>query len=255
MIAIDKTLVKRQFNCSLNTYNDTAVVQKQIAYKLITELSTIGIPDQSRLFEIGCGTGFLTKEVIKAFELDSIMVNDITTTAKLKIQELSKCHSKPIHFMEGDAEEIEFPESLNVILTSSTIQWFKNKKGFFNKVHQSLQSNGLFAFSTFGCDNFREIRSLTGVGLEYQCLNELTEMLSDQFNILMCDEWVDTKLFDSPLNVLRHIKQTGVNAIQQTYFGKKELKDFTEGYYKHFSNSENQLTLSYNPIIIIAQKK
>lgn len=158
-------------------------------------------------------------------------------------------------FIEKEMDEVDFPQSLNVILSSSTIQWFKNKKRFFDKVHQNLKSNGLFAFSTFGCDNFREIRSLIGVGLEYHSLNELSEMLSDQFNILMCDEWVETKLFDSPLHVLRHIKQTGVNAIQQTYFGKKELKDFTEGYYKHFSTSENQFSLSYNPIIIIAQKK
>lgn len=252
---IDKTLVKRQFDCDLNTYNDTAVVQKQIAKKLIQELALFGIPAQSHLFEVGCGTGFLTQEIMAAFEFDELIVNDISTTAKLKIQELSKYHSKPIHFMEGDAEEIDFPKNLNALISSSTIQWFNNKKAFFNKVHQSLKANGVFAFSTFGCDNFKEIKSLTGVGLNYHCLDELTEILSDQFNIIKCNEWVDTKIFDSPLDVLRHIKQTGVNGIQKTYFGKKELKKFTVGYNEYFSNKLKQVTLSYNPIIIIAQKK
>lgn len=255
MIAIDKTLVKKQFNCGLNTYNETAVVQKQIAEKLIFELTSIGMPTQSRLFEVGCGTGFLTKNVIEAFEFDEFIVNDISTTAKYKIQELDKYNNKHIKFIEGDAEEIDFPQNLNAIISSSTIQWFKNKKEFFNKVHENLKPNGIFAFSTFGCDNFKEIKSLTGVGLEYECLEELTGMLQEQFNILMCMEWIETKTFDSPLSVLRHIKQTGVNAIQHSYFGKKELNEFTEGYYKHFSNNRNDVRLSYNPIIIIAQKK
>ncbi len=255
MIDIDKTLVKKQFNCGLNTYNDTAVVQKQIAQKLIQELALFGIPAQSHLFEVGCGTGFLTQEIMEVFDFDELIVNDISPTAKLKIQELSKYHKKDIHFKEGDAEEIDFPQNLNAVISSSTIQWFKNKKRFFNKVHQNLETNGVFAFSTFGCDNFREIKSLTGVGLDYQRLDELIEILSNKFNILKCDEWLVTKTFDSPLDVLRHIKQTGVNGIQKTHFGKKELRKFTEGYNEHFSNELKQVSLSYNPIIIIAQKK
>ncbi len=255
MITIDKTLVKKQFNYGLNTYNDAAIVQKRIAQKLVLELSNIGIPAHSHLFEVGCGTGFLTKKVIEAFEFDDFIVNDISTTAKLKIQEINKYQSKAINFLEGDAEEIDFPKNINAIISSSTIQWFKNKKSFFNKVHQSLNPNGIFAFTTFGCDNFKEIKRITGVGLEYQCLNDLIGMLSNQFDILMCNEWIEIKTFDSPFNVLRHIKQTGVNAIQQSYFGKKELKNFTEGYYKHFSINMNKVSLSYNPIIIIAQKK
>lgn len=255
MVTIDKTLVKKQFSYGLNTYNNSAVVQKQMAQKLIRELISFDIPTQLRLFEVGCGTGFLTQEIIKVFNFQELIVNDISTTAKLKIHELSKYHRKPVHFIEGDAEKIEFPLKLNAVISGATIQWFKNKKGFFDKVYQSLEVNGLFAFSTFGCDNFREIKTITGVGLEYHCLEELIKMLSDKFNILKCNEWLVSKTFNSPLDVLRHIKQTGVNGIQKTYFGKKQLRDFTEEYWKHFSNETKKVSLSYNPILIIAQKK
>jgi len=80
-------------------------------------------------------------------------------------------------------------------------------------------------------------------------------MLSGQFNILMSEEWVEAKEFDSPINVLRHIKQTGVNAIQQNYFGKQQLNDLIKGYHKQFSTITGGVSLTYNPIIIIAQKK
>ncbi len=255
MIDIDKSLVKKQFNCGLNTYSKEAVIQKQIAQRLITALKSKGLYNHSRLFEVGCGTGFLTQKIIESFNLDEYMVNDISSTAKLKIRELNTNYSRSIEFLEGDAEEIDFPQNLNAVISSSTIQWFNDKQVFFEKVYQSLQTDGILAFSTFGCDNFKEIRNLTGVGLEYQCLYEITEMLSEKFNIIMSEEWIKTKEFDAPIDVLRHIKQTGVNGIQKTYFGKQQLNDFINGYHKQFSTHTGSVSLTYNPIIIIAQKK
>lgn len=255
MTMIDKTLIKKQFDCGLNTYSREAMVQKRIANELILELSSLSVPRNIRLFEIGCGTGFLTQKIIENIEFDELIVNDITNTSMSKIQELTDKYNVPVRFIKGDAEEIDYPTQLDAVLSSSTIQWFKNKQHFFDKVYNCLKPDGIFAFSTFGCDNFKEIKSLTGVGLEYQNLQEITEMLSHNFRIVSGSEWIEKKEFDTPLSVLRHIKQTGVNAIRQTHFGKQQLLSFTENYKQRFSTSRNKVSLTYNPIIIIAQKK
>jgi len=255
MTIIDKTLIKKQFDYGLNTYSREAIVQKRIANELILELSSFFVPSNIRLFEIGCGTGFLTQKIIENIELDELIVNDITNTSMNKIQELIDKYDVSHKFIKGDAEEIDYPTQIDVVLSSSTIQWFKNKQLFFDKVFSSLNPDGIFAFSTFGCDNYKEIKSLTGVGLEYQSMEEITEMLSHNFKIISSSEWIEKKEFDTPLSVLRHIKQTGVNAIQKTYFGKQKLLSFTENYKHRFSISRNKVSLTYNPIIIIAQKK
>ncbi len=46
------------------------------------------------------------------------------------------------------------------------------------------------------------------------------------------------------------MKQTGVNGIRKSYFGKKQLNDFTEAYQQQFSNDSGSVILTYNPIII-----
>ncbi len=255
MTTIDKVLVKKQFDCGLNTYSQEALVQKYIAKQLMFELCSLNLPSHSRLFEIGCGTGFLTQNVIEHLKVDELIVNDIASTSKRKIQELEMRYGNHIKFIEGDAEEIDFPQQLDAAISGSTIQWFKNKQHFFDKVYKSLKPNGVLAFSSFGCDNYKEIKLLTGVGLDYLCLNELTEMLSDKFKILSSSEWLEEKEFDTPINVLRHMKQIGVNGIRQSYFGKKQLNDFTEAYQQQFSNDSGSVKLTYNPIMIIAQKK
>ena len=61
--------------------------------------------------------------------------------------------------------------------------------------------------------------------------------------------------FEHPVKVLRHMKYTGVNGTRQKYFGKEEMFEFTEKYAEQFSTDHQTVTLTYHPIIIIAQKK
>lgn len=255
MISIDKSLVKKQFNSGLKSYAHQASVQKLIAQRLIQELCLLTQQPQSRIFEIGSGTGFLTQNIIEKLSFDELIVNDIAATSQVKINELEVKFGKEIPFIEGDAEEITFPEQLDTLISGSTIQWFKDISAFFTKVNKSLKPDGLFAFSTFGCQNFKEIKTLTGVGLDYLCLSDLCNLLSKEFNILLSTEWIEEKEFESPLEVLRHMKQTGVNGVQKNTFGRKQLSEFSLSYKALFANYNQGVTLTYNPIIIIAQKK
>lgn len=255
MTVIDKSLVKRQFNNGLKSYANEAGVQKQIAKKLIEKLCLLTDRPLSRLFEVGCGTGFLTQNIIEKLKFDHLMVNDISITSKQKIRELETVYDKTIDFIEGDAEKIIIPQQLDALISGSTIQWFKNTPAFFEKINNSLNSGGFLAISTFGCHNFKEIKSITGIGLDYMSLHELTDLLSKEFNILLSEQWTQEKYFSTPIDVLHHMKQTGVNGISKKPFGKKQLHDFTRSYKALYAKENQNVPLTYNPIIIIAQKK
>lgn len=255
MIAIDKSLVKKQFNSGLKSYTREAGIQKQMAKKLIKKLCLLNKQPLSRIFEVGSGTGFLTQNIIEELEFEHLIVNDIATTSKQKIRELESSYGINIPFLEGDAEEIVIPHQLDAVISGSTIQWFKDIAGFINKVYHGLNPDGILAFSTFGCHNFEEIKSITGIGLDYLNMSDLYHILSGKFNILFSEEWVEKKIFDSPIDVLRHMKMTGVNGISKKPFGKKQLNNFTQSYKALYSDYLQRVTLTYNPIIIIVQKK
>ena len=57
---IDKSLVKKRFSKSLKTYDDNAIVQKQMAEKLVDFLPK---KEFNSVLEIGCATGLLTKQL------------------------------------------------------------------------------------------------------------------------------------------------------------------------------------------------
>lgn len=255
MTTINKTFVRQQFNSGLNTYSEQASVQKSIAQKLATELIKQDPLASDKLFEIGCGTGFLTKEILNKVMPKQLITNDISETSRHKIATLSEQYKLEIPFLQGDAEEIEFPLNIDALISGSTIQWFKHKQLFFDKAAASLKSGGFLAISTFGRQNFKEIKALTKVGLDYHNLQELSEMLAGKYSISTAHEWTETLSFDKPVDVLRHIKQTGVNGIKPCFWTKAKLKDFSTKYYECFSDAANKVSLTYNPILIIARKK
>jgi malonyl-CoA O-methyltransferase len=254
-IVIDKLLVKKQFDNGLRTYDSYAQTQRNVTSKLVQMVIDIGFEHFSKVFEVGCGSGLLTRKLIENLRIEELIVNDITNISQEHINNISRHCNKKIDFLCGDAEEILFPQSNNAVFSSSTIQWFNCLTQFFDKVNTSLNPKGLFVFSTFGLDNFNEIKSLTGVGLEYHKMEILQAMLSKNFDVLAKKEWIEIMEFEHPVNVLRHMKQTGVNSIRQKYFGKDELSEFTQKYAKQFITTRQTVTLTYNPIIIIAQKK
>lgn len=252
--SIDKELIKKKFDFGLNTYVDNACVQYGVSKTILHELVALGRNNFRQVFEIGCGTGFLTQQALDNLHIEKFIVNDIACNSEKFIRILSEEYGKEIDFVCGDAENISFPENNDAIISASTIQWFTDFDSFIDKSYSSLSKGGILAFSTFGEDNFMELKKLTGVGLEYKSIDKLQDSLSSKFNILFAKVWKEYMEFEHPIEVLRHIKLTGVNAIRKSSFRKKDLKSFSENYVNDFA-AEKGVRLTYNPIVIIAIKK
>jgi SAM-dependent methyltransferase len=109
-----------------------------------------------------------------------------------------------------DAETLDFPQGTDLITSCSTLQWFADTERFFTRCHRFLSDGGILAFSTFGKRNMQEIHTLTGHGLEYFSLEELKALLSSRFEVLYAEEEIVSLPFGTPLEVLQHLRQTGV---------------------------------------------
>jgi malonyl-ACP O-methyltransferase BioC len=252
----DKQIVKERFNRNFVSYNRQAVVQQQIAEKLAAMLSKFSKADLNRVLEIGCGTGFLTKNIISDYSVGEYFLNDIADSAFKEIASYAKHENfYNYKFIHGDAETAVFPENINTIISTSTFQWFNNMEAFISKINYVLNDTGIIAFSTFGKDNFKEIKAVSNVGLEYKTLNVLKTIIEPYFDILHAEEWTQKEQFNSPKDVLKHMKLTGVNGLKNGFFGKEKLMEFTKKYQKQFSNNNETVNLTYHPIIIIAKKK
>lgn len=249
---INKPLITRRFSRAIESYNREAVVQKQIAHRMSDMLNRYLPRPCNKVLEIGSGTGFLTRRLVDTFHPQELVLNDICG-------EMSACFTDLLGsgratFLSGDAERLAFPKERDLIVSCSALQWFVSPELFFERCNALLNRQGYFAFSTFGKDNLKEITSVTGAGLTYRTLEELQQALNVRYEIVTSGEERICLTFDTPLQVLYHLKHTGVTAVRQQAWTKGDLQAFCEKYIRLFGKGDS-VTLTYHPIYIIARKK
>ena len=110
------------------------------------------------------------------------------------------------------------------------------------------------AFSLYGPDNLREIRELTGITLLCPALPELEAMLrASRLTLLHSSEERTQLHFASPQEVLRHLRQTGVNALSRSPWSRARLEQFCADYCRRFSAGSG-VALTYHPMYCVAGK-
>lgn len=266
---MNKQLIAERFSKAIATYPHEANVQRRIADKMI-HLLTKYIPSPCpKVIEFGCGTGIYSRMLLRALCPEELLLNDLCPEMKVCCEDILK--EKEVSFLPGDAESVHFPDESALITSCSALQWFESPENFFRRCNALLEKQGYFAFSTFGKENMKEIRELTGNGLSYRSREELEDALSLHFDILHSEEELIPLSFEDPMKVLYHLKQTGVNGLstsvtQSSTFTKQEnnvpgqirsrrdLLQFCERYTQEFTQGTT-VSLTYHPIYIIAKKK
>lgn len=278
-ITVDKEIIASRFCSAIKSYGREAVVQKRIAQNLFDMLyGALGDRERMSIAEVGCGTGFLSNLIYENFILKTnrcshLMLNDLCPSMKTFFDGWQKTT-----FVCGDAEMIFNSESsraynakrFDVIAATSVIQWFEDQIGFLKSCRNHLKEGGLIALSSFGRNNFKEIRSLTGMGLEYLSLEEYKEALRPCFEISEAGEEEIRQEFSSPTDILKHLKATGVNGLRPTggtaddiraiqagkefRWTKQRLSEFSREYIRLFGNGYS-VVLTYHPVYLILRKK
>lgn len=248
---MDKRLIAGRFGKAIASYDNEAMIQRQIADKMVELLGRYLNPSCGNVIEVGCGTGLFSRSFLCQFQPGKLLLNDICPEMKTAFDGLLSEH---IDFSAGDAECLEFPGKQDLIVSCSAIQWFVSPGRFFKRCHQQLAEEGYLAFSTFGKKNMEEVSAVTGHSLSYLSKEELEKKLETDYHLVWSEEEQITLRFNSPLDVLRHLKLTGVTAVQSRSWTKGDLFSFCNQYNEKF-NSEGKVCLTYHPIYIIVKKK
>ena len=222
--SMNTTLIKKRFSRSLQTYDRTAIVQQEMAKVLIKLLPTER--DYNSILEIGCGTGFLTRELNSSINYQHYTANDIVEDCKEYVQTIDT----NITFLKGDIHSLRLEHRYDLIISNAVFQWF-NTTDILVNLKKQLNTNGVIAFSSFGEKNFQELKEIFNIGLKYT--THTTPIFENTIELE----------FSTLHELLKHIQATGVNAITDYQLTKGKLKQLEEKYLETYG----KIKLTYNP--------
>ena len=226
---IDKSLVQTRFSSASKTYDKEAEVQRLIGAQLWDLLRREGPALSGEILEVGPGTGVFT-----SFYLDSLGDVKWLYLMDLTPQQVRIPAGINMQYLQGDAEmDIRHVPSgsLDAIVSNCAIQWFSDAPSFAAQAMRTLKKGGVFAFSTFLPDNLAEFNTAAGIaGLPTPPISQWSAVADATATSWTRKGFRHTLEFSSPVEVLRHLRRTGVNALRQAVWPPSRLARFCAAY-------------------------
>lgn len=239
-VLTDKSLVASRFGASASSYNSEAKAQRHIARHLSHDIvERLRGRHPGRVIEVGAGTGMLTN-----------LLSDYIGEGELELWDLAAMSD----FLPGrqricDAETAirhVAAGSLGMVVSASAVQWFNSPRAFIGECFRSLSPGGLLAFSTFGPENFCQLRDYLPSTPHYLSAQSWSDLLERQgwTDIRIYGEKIDVG-FESPRKLVEHLRLTGVNALSPAEKGITSLRRIM---------ADGIHSLTYVPLYILACK-
>ncbi|MDC0657347.1 malonyl-ACP O-methyltransferase BioC [Leisingera sp. SS27] len=253
---LDQSRVQQSFRRGLESYHCAASVQAETAGRLARMLQEEGAPRHfGSVLEFGCGTGHLTRQLLQRFGADCLMLNDLVPEAAQLLQTLEKEIQAHTRFRSGPIESLPLPQDLDLIASASTVQWISDLPGLMARLALHLKPGGWLALSGFGRGQFRELAALGSAAAApcYLDADEWLPVLPEGLEILQIEQCPVVLEFDSALQLLKHLRQTGVNGNAQRGWSRRQLRSFEDAYRAQFGQ-RGKLPLTYDPVLLVARR-
>lgn len=159
----DKRAVRRAFGRSAHTYDDAAVLQREVCTRLLEHLDPIRL-DPSRVLDLGCGTGEGLARLAQRFPASHRVGLDLSHPMLQRAAARTPgwrrwFGSRAPALLCADAERLPLANrSVDLVFSNLMLQWCEPSRAF-GEAARVLRDDGLILFSTFGPDTLRELRA------------------------------------------------------------------------------------------------
>jgi malonyl-CoA O-methyltransferase len=176
---IQRQEVRTSFDRASATYEAAAVLQARVSDEILARLEPFNFKP-AVVVDLGAGTGRMTGELKKRYRRSLVVAVDL---APGMLHEARRHQQFLRRFERVCADAMRLPladASVDVIVSSLMLQWCDPPDQAFAEIRRVLKPDGFVAFSTFGPDTLRELRSAwaeaDGAEHAYNHVNQFTDM-------------------------------------------------------------------------------
>lgn len=206
---VDKELVGGRFASAASSYEREAEVQRKVAETLLESARPALAGTGHSVLEIGSGTGVLTKLYQPMLSGAHISLWDLAPAAITATQG----NTVGIKACDAEIELRRLPaSSVDLLFSSSTIQWFNSPRRFIRDVVRVLSPGGCAFISCYIDGTIPQLAMLPGASsLHYPLLDDVLQSLDGASCDTFSREFALS--FGSGAEALAHMRATGVNSI------------------------------------------
>jgi malonyl-CoA O-methyltransferase len=148
-----------RFDRASGTYEHVTPVQADMAHRLAGLVPVDSPP--ARVLELGCGTGHLTRALLRRLPASTFVVTDLAPSMLSACAErLNELDRDRVELRELDARAPRLDESFDLLASSAVVQWFPDLASHLRACRALLRPGGRYALSGFCRGNFPELEAL-----------------------------------------------------------------------------------------------
>jgi len=215
--------VRAAFNRAAHTYDSAAILQREVATRLLERLDLLTLPPQ-QILDVGAGTGFCSAALTQRYPTATLVALDLAEAMLQQCrrrlggwQRWRRGHS----VVAADAARLPFANaSFDLIFSSLTLQWCGDLDRLFAEFRRVLRPGGVLLFTTFGPDTLWELRASWAAVDAAVHVNHFLDMhevgdamVRAQLNDPVMDSERITLTYREPVQLLRELKAIGAHNI------------------------------------------
>lgn len=172
---LKKRDVRASFNRAAKSYDEVAVLQREIGKRLLERLDFIKIKPR-RILDLGAGTGSLSAALVRKYRRAQVFGLDLAESM-LPLAREKKPWFGSANFICGDAESLPLASaSIDMIISNLTLQWCDDLDRVFTECRRVLRPGGVLFFSTLGPETLHELRASWREVDDYSHVNDFVDM-------------------------------------------------------------------------------
>ncbi len=217
----EKARIRHSFAAASATYDGAAELQRTVGKVLLAGTNAEKLA--GTVLDLGCGTGFLTGELLSTKNQNppqSVIAVDIAFGMLEATRSKLAAHNN-VRYICADAEQLPIAAStVDVVVSNLALQWCRNLTAVFSELKRALKPGGQLVFSTFGPHTLQELKSAWSEVDNYSHVNEFYGVADIEhflqqagFRRVRIERNTHLSKYDSVLALMRELKAIGAQNV------------------------------------------
>jgi malonyl-CoA O-methyltransferase len=258
---LDKNQVRQSFARASNSYDGLASLQCSVGKELLTRSLDKAV--KGIILDLGCGTGFVTGELLKLYPAEQVVALDIALPM-LQVTRNKNLAIPQLGYICADAESLSFKDrSINMIVSNLALQWCRQLQTVCVGVNHVLKPGGQFLCSTFGPKTLKELKHAWAQVDQYTHVNSFygegqIRVFMEQagFQDIRISSRQTISHYDHVLDLMKELKGLGAHNLNhgrnRSMTGKRKLHGMIRAYEGH--SKQSLIPATFDVIFISARK-